>query len=46
MLEAQASARRYLAEGPKIIQKVDSLSGSTEADESFHAVKGNTPTTV
>jgi hypothetical protein len=40
MPEAQASLRRYLAEGSKIIQKVDPLSGSTQANESFHAVKG------
>jgi hypothetical protein len=40
MPEAQASLRRYLAEGSKIIQKVDPLSGSTQPNESFHAVKG------
>jgi hypothetical protein len=38
--EAQASLRRYLAEGSKIIHKVDPLGGSTQANESFHAVKG------
>jgi hypothetical protein len=32
--------RRYLAEASKIIQKIDPLSGSTQANESFHAVKG------
>jgi hypothetical protein len=40
MPEAQASLRRCLAEGSKIIQKVDPLSGSTQANGSFHAVKG------
>jgi hypothetical protein len=40
MPEAQASLRLCLAKGSKIIQKVDPLSGSTEANESFHAVKG------
>jgi hypothetical protein len=40
MPEAQASLRRYLAKGPTIIQKVDPLSGSTQANESFRAVKG------
>jgi hypothetical protein len=40
MPEAQASLRRYLAEGSKIIQKVDPLGGSTQANEPFHAVKG------
>jgi hypothetical protein len=40
MPEAQASLRRHPAEGSKIIQKVDPLSGSTQANESFHAVKG------
>jgi hypothetical protein len=40
MPEAQASFRRYLAEGSKIIQKVDLLGGSTQANDSFHAVKG------
>jgi hypothetical protein len=38
--EAQASLRRYLAEGSKIIRKVDPPSGSTQANESFRAVKG------
>jgi hypothetical protein len=32
--------RRHVAEEPKIIQKADPLSGSTQANESFHAVKG------
>jgi hypothetical protein len=32
--------RRYLAEGSKIIQKNAPLSGPTQANESFHAVKG------
>jgi hypothetical protein len=40
MPEAQASLRRYLAEGSKIIQNDDPLSGSTQDNESFHAVKG------
>jgi hypothetical protein len=38
--EAQASLRLCLAEGSKIIQEVDPLSGSTQANDSFHAVKG------
>jgi hypothetical protein len=40
MPEAQASLRQYLAEGSKSIQKVGTLSGSTQANQSFHAVKG------
>jgi hypothetical protein len=40
MTEALASLRRYLAEGSKIIQKVDPLSGPTQANEFFLAVKG------
>jgi hypothetical protein len=36
---AQDTLREYLAEGPKIIRKVDPLRGSTQANESFHAVK-------
>jgi hypothetical protein len=39
MPEAQASLRRNLAKGSKVIQKIDPLSGSTQANESFHAVK-------
>jgi hypothetical protein len=31
--------RGHLAEGPRIIQKVDSLSESIQANDSFHAVK-------
>jgi hypothetical protein len=40
MPKAQASLRRYLAEGSKIIPKVDDLAGSTQANASFHAMKG------
>jgi hypothetical protein len=40
MPEAEASLRRYLAEGSKIIQEVSTLAGLTQVNESFHAVKG------
>jgi hypothetical protein len=40
MPEAQASLRGYLAEGSKIIQKIDLLSGPTQTNGSFHAVRG------
>jgi hypothetical protein len=40
MPEAQASLRGYRAGGSKNIQKVDPPSGSTQANEPFHAVKG------
>jgi hypothetical protein len=40
MPEVQPSLRRYRSEGSKIIQEFDTLSGSTQANESFHAVKG------
>jgi hypothetical protein len=37
--EGQATLRQYLAEGSKVIRKVDPLRGSTQGNESFHAVK-------
>jgi hypothetical protein len=40
MPEAQMSLRRYRTEGSKIIQKEWTITGSTQANESFHAVKG------
>jgi hypothetical protein len=40
MPEAQPSLRRYLAEGSNVIQKLESLTGSTSANESFQAMKG------
>jgi hypothetical protein len=40
MPEAQPGLRRHLDEGSKNIQKLDPFSGSTQANESFHAVKG------
>jgi hypothetical protein len=40
MDEAQASLRRYLVEGSTIIQTVDPLRASTQANESVHAKKG------
>jgi hypothetical protein len=38
--ETQTTLREYLAEPSKLIQNVDALAGSTQPDESFHAVKG------
>jgi hypothetical protein len=43
MPEAHASLRQYLAEGSKVIQNGDSLSASTEPNESFLALNGNYP---
>jgi hypothetical protein len=40
MCRAQASLRRYLVDGSKIIQKNDPLSGSTQANESGNAMNG------
>jgi hypothetical protein len=40
MPEPQAGLQWYLAEGPRIIQKVGPLSGSTQANEFFQVVKG------
>jgi hypothetical protein len=37
--EARQTLKRYLAEGSKIIRKIDPLRGSTQWNESFHAVK-------
>jgi hypothetical protein len=39
MTESQASLPLHLAEGSENMQKVDPPSGSTQANESFHAVK-------
>jgi hypothetical protein len=36
---ARETLTRYLAEGSKVIRKVDPLQGSTQWNESFHAVK-------
>jgi hypothetical protein len=38
-MEAQASLRRYRADGPKISHKINLLAGSTQANDSFHASK-------
>jgi hypothetical protein len=38
--ETQATLRGCLVEVSKIIQNVDALTGSIQADKSFHAVKG------
>jgi hypothetical protein len=40
MPEAELILQRYLVEGSKIIQKVNALSGSTPANESFYVIKG------
>jgi hypothetical protein len=40
MTESQASLPRHLAEGSENMQKVDPPSGSTQANESFHAREG------